>query len=204
MKKVIFLSYPSDSASDPNPAFSYELTFNEEIVSIKKAIEYMEKNFFGKKTKIINELLSQVSLSSIIPLENVLGNEDASFIKQAASRIYSGHHMLSKQKWPHIKLIKTAKNEWVLFEGHRTMLAYMAAGKRILGEVPYLYVFHDDRDYMRDSEIMEFFSKLARQIRNEDWRHYSLVWKARDYRQLCTRKYWSMEELFESLRNFIY
>lgn len=45
-------------------------------------------------------------------------------------QIRTGKDILSPKGLPNIKLVKTEQSEWILFDGHHSLLAYIIAGKK--------------------------------------------------------------------------
>jgi hypothetical protein len=200
MKKVIIVSFPFGGSFQDFPVPGYKVFFREEIVSIFKAVEYMEKNFYDRKIVSNNAEFSSVMLRNIINLHELSGTDVVSRIRETTAHITSGRNILVKGKWPLIKLVQTVNRKLVLFSGHHALLAYMAAGRRVLGEVPHLYVHNEERNFITNEEMHEFFGRLGMQIRNGYWKGYTIKWKKAGYRQIQRRATHNMGELFDSLK----
>ena len=52
-------------------------------------------------------------------------------IRTMVKQIKSGKEILSPRGLPNIKLVKTKQSEWILFDGHHSLLSYMIAGGHI-------------------------------------------------------------------------
>jgi hypothetical protein len=104
--------------------------------------------------------------------------------------------ILHPTELPNIKLVRTWKDERVLFDGHHTILAYMSVGRTYLDEVPHLVVANDGSGCVDDEEISIFYGEHKI---DGDWRKYCINWQAEKGEQLCWRIQKSMGELFESI-----
>ncbi|MFW6120933.1 MAG: hypothetical protein ACOC80_08555, partial [Petrotogales bacterium] len=89
--------------------------------------------------------------------------------------------------------------QWLLFDGHHSMLAYMHAGKKYLHEVAHLTVENEGVKNVADDDIAVFFGPHANKIRGKDWRSYIINWQAPRNKQLCPRIHKNMGELYDAL-----
>jgi hypothetical protein len=97
-----------------------------------------------------------------------------------------------------VKIVTTCRGEWVLFDGHHTVVAYMATGRRYLDELPHLMV-HYGREPIPDSDILVVFGSHAPLLSTSLWRNYTINWQAPQEEQLAKRDQHSMRELFDTL-----
>ena len=65
-------------------------------------------------------------------------------IKTMIKKIKSGKPILSPKGLPNIKLVKTTQTEWILFDGHHSLLAYMITGKTFLHVIPHLIIENEN------------------------------------------------------------
>ncbi len=156
-----------------------------------------------KKQKTINKkVTNKIKLIKIINLHNSTGIKDNSQIKFMIKQINSGKDILSPKGLPNIKLVKQKKKEWILFDGHHSLLAYMVAGRKYLNEVPHIIVENKDR-YVTDKEIIVFFGKHQKKLKNSNWRKYVINWQASEEKQLCKRIQKNMGELLKSIMAYL-
>ncbi len=113
-------------------------------------------------------------------------------------QIKSGKDILSPNGLPNIKLGKTEKSEWVLFDGHHSMLAYLIGGKKYLNEVPHLIV-EDENGFVTNREILVFFGMHSKKLKDSDWRNHVINWQAPKETQLCKRVQKNIGELLDSI-----
>lgn len=171
--------------------------------TVYDAVDLFEQYILKYKIKkSVKDVKNKVLLRDIINLHNSDGIRILSQIKSMVKQIEKGKDVLSKHKYPNIKLVKTKNNELVLFDGHHSMLAYMFAGKKYLNEVPYLIV-RNGNGYVSDKEIHVFFGKHLEKLKGKNWRNYVINWELPKEKQLCKRKQNNMGELFEVMKKEI-
>jgi hypothetical protein len=169
--------------------------------TVYEAVDIFDKTFFYNSfdcRKISRPALpSKFSLKDVINLHNTDGIKDIFQIKEMIQKIKQKRDILHPTELPNIKLVRTWENEWVLFDGHHTVLAYMSVGKKYLDEVPHLVVANDNGSgCVDDEEISIFFGKHKVE---GDWRKYCINWQVKKDEQLCKRIQRNMGELFESI-----
>lgn len=171
------------------------------IKTIYDTLDFFEKNIFlkGKINIVTKQIKHKTNLKEIINLHNNNGIRDISQIKGMVQKIKSRDEIFNINRMPNIKLVKTAYEEWVLFDGHHSMLAYMVAGKKYLHEVPHLVVQDEKKGYVSDEEILVFFGEHSKKLMVTEWRKYVINWQNSIKKQLCRRIQKNMGELFESL-----
>ncbi len=113
-------------------------------------------------------------------------------------QVLAGGDLLHERGLPNVQVVVTAENETVLFDGHHTVMAYLATGRNYLDEVPHLVV-HDGKRRVADREILVFFGTHSKELTPSDWRDYVINWQAPADRQLCRRVQGNVGELFDSL-----
>jgi hypothetical protein len=203
MKKIVLISFPPEDLIPASSPVSFKVSFNEEIVSVIKATEYLEKPFYYKKVPNIDQVLPPFALREIINLHQFSRKSDLTEISNTAALIAMNRYRLLRDRWPHIRLVMSRKKELVLFSGHHTLLAYMAVGKTMLDEIPYMFIYNEERKFLNDDEMHQFFGKLSKQLRNQDWRDFSISWKTPEFRQLQPRTRRNMGELFDLFKSHI-
>jgi len=198
--KIIKLSYPIKLYGYVNICLSK--TPNS-IKNIYETVDFFEKSIFSDKIKLkIEKKGEKNSLRTVINLHNKDGIKDILQIKKMIRQIESEKDILHPNKLPNIKLVKTKKNEFVLFDGHHSLLAYMYTGRKYLDDVPHLIVINE-KGYVTDNEILVFFGKHSHKLRESDWRNYVINWQASANRQLCKRLQKNIGELFDSIKSFL-
>jgi hypothetical protein len=111
--------------------------------------------------------------------------------------IKSGNDPLSPSGLPNIKLVKSEQLEWILFDGHHSLLSYMIAKRTNLHEIPHLVV-ENENGHVNNREILVFFGVHSKKLNDSNWRKYVINWQAPKERQLCKREQNNMGELLDS------
>ncbi len=163
--------------------------------TIYDIVDFFRDEIFLKRKfkKTLRKIKNDILLSSIINLHDEEG-VDFDKIKKMFRQIKSGRDVLSGCGLPNVKLVKTKNNEWVLFDGHHSLLAYMKAGRKYLSQIPCLVIDNEGSD----NEINVFFGKHAAELKNKNWRNYVINWKVKK-KQLCKRKRNNLGEVFNGL-----
>jgi len=171
-------------------------------MTINDIVDYFEQNIFLKIKMTEEQIKTKVQLRDIINLHNNTGIKDISQIKSMITKIKSKKDILHQSKLPNIKLVKTKDNDWVLFDGHHSMLAYMSLDRKYLHEIPHLIV-ENEHGYVPDKDILVFFGPHASELTGSTWRDYVINWQAPKEKQLCKRIQNNMGELFDSFQIMI-
>jgi hypothetical protein len=173
---------------------------NEEK-TIYDAIGFFEDEIFLKSKlnfsrKIVKE---KILLKNLINLHDSDGL-DLNKIISLKSSICKNNHIFSDSSLPNVKIVKTFNNNWVVFDGHHTINAYMLNEKKFLDEIPHLIV-ETDSIYFCEESINLFYGKHAKKLKGKNWSNYVINWNEINENQLCLRKNKNFGELFESLKN---
>ena len=166
--------------------------------TIYDTVDQFEKELGSRIKKTIIEVKEPVSLREIINLHNINGIKSMNQIRTMVKEIKSGKDILSPSGLPNIKLVKTEQSEWILFDGHHSLLSYMIAGRTHLHEVSHL-VIENENGHVNDKEILIFFGAHSRKLNDSNWRKYVINWQAPKERQLCKREQNNMGDLLDSI-----
>ncbi len=180
---------------------SLKVHLRNKNITIYDTVEQFEKELDSKIKETIKEVKKLVLLREIINLHNINGIKSMNQIRTMVKQIISGKDILSPRGLPNIKLVKTKQSEWILFDGHHSLLSYMIAGRTYLHEVPH-FVIENESGYVNDKEILIFFGIHSKILNDSDWRKYVINWQAPKEGQLCKREQKNMGELFNSISVF--
>jgi hypothetical protein len=181
---------------------SFKVHFKKKSDTIYDTVDQFEKELGStiketmKKTR--QEVQVPVFLRDVVNLHNVTGIKSMNQIRTMVKNIRSGKDILSPRGVPNSKLIKTQQSDWLLFDGHHSVLSYMIAGRTYLHEIPHL-VIENENGHVTDNEILVFFGMHAIKLNDSNWRKYVINWQAPTERQLCKREQKNMGELFDSI-----
>jgi hypothetical protein len=169
--------------------------------TIYNTIDQFEKELSLKIKETIKEVKKPVFLRKVINLHNINGIKSINQIRIMVKQIKNGKDILSPSGLPNIKLVKTIQSEWILFDGHHSLLSYMIAGRTYLHEVPH-FVVENENGHVNEKEILIFFGFHSSKLRDSTWRNFVINWQAPKERQLCKREQKNMGELLDSIRVF--
>jgi|TARA_B100001971_G_C18236320_1_gene567481 hypothetical protein len=194
MKKRIVKYYRENKENGKIEGVMVEFAAEED--SVYDAVENFKKRIqSGCAKKIV--LWEELLIRDVINLHNVEGIKDLGQIKRMVESINQGKDLVSEGV-ANVKIAKSDRNEYVLFDGHHTLLAYMLAGKEKIKEVPYLTVENEGK-LLDDSEFLVFFGSNASRIKG-NWRQFVINWQAEPAEQLGVRKQKNMGELFQAVK----
>ncbi len=180
---------------------SLKVYLRNKNITIYDTVEQFEKELGSKIKETIKEVKKLVLLREIINLHNINSIKSMNQIRTMVKQIKSGKEILSPHGLPNIKLVKTKQSEWVLFDGHHSLLSYMIAGRTYLYEVPH-FIVENENGHVNDKEILIFFGIHSKILNESDWRKYVINWQAPKEGQLCKREQKNMGELFNSISVF--
>ncbi len=178
---------------------SLKVLLQKENNTIYNTMAQFEKEIGSKLNETFKEVKKPVLLREVINLHDSNGIKSVSQIRTMVKKIKNGKDILSPRGLPNIKLVKTKQSEWILFDGHHSLLSYMIAGRKYLHEVPH-FVVENSSGYVNDKEILIFFGLHSSKLHDSNWRNYVINWQAPREKQLCIRKQNNMGELIDSIR----
>jgi len=178
---------------------SLKVLLRKENNTIYNTMAQFEKEIGSKLNETFKEVKKPVLLREVINLHDSNGIKSVSQIRTMVKKIKNGKDILSPRGLPNIKLVKTKQSEWILFDGHHSLLSYMIAGRKYLHEVPH-FVVENSSGYVNDKEILIFFGLHSSKLHDSNWRNYVINWQAPREKQLCIRKQNNMGELIDSIR----
>lgn len=195
--------FPFSSVSTDTVKFCKSSVILSKVnTSIYDAVNMYEKKIFFCIQLEKKKIVRKIKLRSVINLHNEGGIKDIQKIVDMILLLKKGKHLLHSSRLPNIKLVRTIRKELILFDGHHSMLAYMACGKVFLHETPHLFVYRQN-GCVRDEDILVFWGSHASKICSKDWKNYVINWQAPINKQLNKRIWKNMGELFDSLSDKI-
>lgn len=175
------------------------ITDKQKNLTMYDCIKFLTKEYYNKRKLCRFYMVPRLFLTKIINLHNTDGIQDLSRIRFLLSVLKNGKELFMENGLPNIKLVITKLGEYVVFDGHHTLIAYMIAGRTLLSQVPHIIVNNSKSGFVTDEEIHVFFGEHASRLQHTDWRKYVLNWQAPKESQLCLRVQRNMGELFQSL-----
>ncbi|MFH1323888.1 MAG: hypothetical protein ABIH64_01435 [Nanoarchaeota archaeon] len=196
--RIVKLIHPFKSKDNDSISISVsKVPFIKKDMSIYETVAFFEQKIFPKIKTSKKRVSNKIKLRDIVNLHNDDGIRKISQIESMLNQINSGKDVLMPSNLPNIKLVKTKKSEFVLFDGHHSLLAYMISGMKYLHEVPHLIV-ENKHGHVSAKEIsVFFFGRHSEKLK--DWRKYAINWQAPKEKQLCKRIQDNLGEVLDSL-----
>jgi hypothetical protein len=197
--RFVKLGYPYKSKEGNLTCVScLKVHLNNKNSTIYDTVDQFENEIGSKIKKTIKEVKKKVLLREIINLHNTNGIKSMNQIRNMVKQIKSGKEIITPSGLPNIKLVKTKYSEWILFDGHHSLLSYMYTGRTYLHEVPHLIV-KNENGHVNEKEILVFFGIHSKFLNESDWRKFVIDWQAPKEGQICKREQKNMGELFNSI-----
>ncbi len=208
MNRIVKIISPQNILPSDPPTISiitYITPITNSCFTIYDTVDSLKnKKFLKTKGENIQyPAVERISLRNVLNIHNDSGIKDLLQIRPMVTKIQSGEDIFTSEGLPNIKLVRVNKNQWLLFDGHHSMLAYMQVGKKYLHEVAHLTVENEDTGSASSNELSVFFGSHANKIRNREWKSYVINWQAPINEQLCSRIQKNMGELYDALASKI-
>lgn len=200
MDRTLLVYFPAEKSGASEPgAFEVCIQDRDNEYTVYDSVKQLIKEYHAGKKPCQHDMAPRIPLMQIINLHNTDGIQDLSRITAMLADIQAGKVPLMENGIPNVKLVISGEGEYVLFDGHHTLLAYMIAGRILLSQVPHIIVTNTGSGFVTDEEIHVFFGEHAPKLRHRDWREYVLNWQAPKENQLCLRIQKNMGELSAAL-----
>lgn len=196
---VITAAFPHRFSSEPTTnSVRLRIAASPTSPTIDHAVAFFERVLSRGAPCRTERVAERVRLEGILNLHDVDGMKDVAQISGMTGQILSGNEVLHPSGLPNAKIVLTGPGERLLFDGHHTVIAYMATGREYLDEIPHLVV-QGGNGHVEAASVLAFFGIHAKKLSALNWRDHVIRWRAPPDRQLCKRNLKSMGELFESL-----
>ena len=166
--------------------------------TIYETVEIYEKKFFPNLQTTYMEISPRIPLRNLINIHNSDGIKNIPQIADFSLKIKQGEHIMQSSGLPNIKLARLKSNSLLVFDGHHSLLAYMAAGKVFLDEIPHI-IISGDKGLLKNNEILVFWGHHAHKITAKNWELYVINWQKPKNKQICHRIQRNVGELFDAL-----
>jgi hypothetical protein len=197
--RIAQVVFPCGSPADPLVMTStWRVPVSAAGPSIYDTVDFCGRVLFRGRRGALEHVDERIPLRNIVTLHNLDGIRDVAQIKGMIRQIRDSGDILHSTGLPNVKLVRTTRGDRVLFDGHHSILAYVASGRDHLDEIPHLVV-HDGEGWVTDVDILVFFGPHARELTESTWREHVVNWQAPYDRQVCRRMQQDAGELFDSL-----
>lgn len=203
VSRIIKLSYPGKTTGEVRLSIS-KIKISTNVNTVYDSVSFLERNIFPMREENLaqKKVKKKVALRDILNIHNDDGIKDLGQVGTMAKSIKSGEH-IQPIGIPNIKLVRAKDNDLLLFDGHHSMLAYMAVGKRYLEEIPHMIIEDEGTGYVEDQDILVFYGEHSKEIENNNWKEYVINWQAVKEKQLARRVQRNMGELFFAVKERI-
>ncbi|MHC4505143.1 MAG: hypothetical protein ACYTFI_17695 [Planctomycetota bacterium] len=195
---AITASYPHGLSSGLATVTRFRVPVSAAGPTVNDAVRSFERALGRGMPRLTARVAERVRLERILNLHDVDGMKDVPQIGGMIGWICAGGDLVHPTGLPNVKVVLVERGEALLFDGHHTVIAYMATGRKYLDQIPHLLV-HGDNGHVEDAAILAFFGAHAEKLTTSNWRDYVIRWRAPVDRQLCKRLQKNMGELLSSL-----
>jgi len=195
---TISASYPHVSSSGLATVTRFRVPVSVAGPTANDAVRSFERALGRGMSSLTERVAERVRLERILNLHDVDGMKDVPQIGGMIGQICAGGDLVHPTGLPNVKVVLVERGEALLFDGHHTVIAYMATEREYLDQIPHLLV-HGDNGHVEDVAILAFFGAHAEKLTASNWRDYVIRWRASPDEQLCDRVQENMGELFDSL-----
>jgi hypothetical protein len=196
--RIVEYFYPHKANNQNVINFCKTRVSSKKKINIYETVEIYEKIIFPRLQTTHIDISDKVPLRTLINIHNYDGIKNFPQIVDFFLKVKQGEHIVQSSGLPNIKLAKVKSKKLLVFDGHHSLLAYMAAGKVALDEIPHIIV-SGDKGFLEDKEILVFWGHHARKIPTKNWEDYVINWEKPENRQICKRIQRNVGELFDAL-----
>jgi len=201
-QKIRFVAYHfphKDQKMDFQFYCKSRVPLTKRATTVYETVEVYEKIFFPHiQTCLVRISPERVPLRSLINIHNQDGIKDIYQIIDFTTKIKKGEDIVKPSGLPNIMLARLRSKDYLVFDGHHSLLSYMAAGRIFLDEIPHLIV-SGNKGFLNNTDILVFWGPHAPKISPKKWKNFTVNWQNPIERQLCLRKQRDMGELFDAL-----
>jgi len=183
---------------------------NGKLSQFKVVVRSSEKDSIYEAVRQAEERILSADLISSgkiprYPIDKILSLHNAEAIdtgrvREMARKTKHGEPILQKNGLPNIKLVRLHGGCLLAFDGHHSLLAYRAAGKTDVGQVPHLLVTSPN-GIVRFKDIQDFFGQYRAKVTKENWQSWSLNWFRKPPAQLERKKERTIGDLYRVLKS---
>ena len=201
LKNYRYVEYYSPQKHQDQNLIDYNKSLvpsSNRTMTIYETVKIYEKKIFHHLGMTPINNFPRIFIRTLINIHNDDGIKNMSQIAHFFSKIKKGENILQPGGLPNIKLARLKLKDFLVFDGHHSLLAYMAAGKIFLDEIPHIIV-SGKKGFLKNKEILVFWGQHAYKIPAKDWKLFVINWQNPENKQICPRIQRNMGELFDAL-----
>ncbi len=175
-----------------------QIPLPNKTTTIYETVEIYERKFLPHLQTAYIDISPRILLRTLINIHNDDGIKNIPQIANFSLKIKKGGDIVQSSGLPNIKLARLRSKDLLVFDGHHSLLSYLAAGKIFLDEIPHIIV-SGDKGFLKNEEILVFWGHHAPKIPAKNWGLFVINWQNPENKQLCPRIQRNMGELFDAL-----
>ena len=195
MNWIIRYSEPEEKA--------YQVTAPTELSAqnIYKALEWFSKHYPNELPNPRPDEPVDIDLTTMINLHNIEGVSNVQTMRELIGKIKNGKSIYNLDNGaPNVHLAHVG-NQWVVINGHHTIMAYLLCGVSKVANLPYAIIENDTTGNISETEILAVFNEHSTRVVPTRWQDVALDWSAPSDQQLAKRVQKNMGELTSAFAN---
>lgn len=169
--------------------------------NIYKALEWFSQHFPNQLPDPRPDKLANIDLTTTINLHNIEGVSNVQTMRELIGKIRNGKSIYNLDNGaPNVHLAHVG-NQWVVINGHHTIMAYLLCGVSKIAQMPYAIIENNTTGDISETEILAVFNEHATKVSSNQWQEVALDWSAPSEKQLTIRVQKNMGELTAAFAN---
>lgn len=193
MRRIIRYGDPREGA--------WKITAPDEVskASIYRTIEWFSQAYQNHQLRPSPDQSANIDLSTIINLHNIEGVNNIQTMRELTDKIRRNQSIYNFDNGlPNVHLAKVG-HQWVVINGHRTLMAYILCGRTKIAQLPHLIIENETTGDITEQELVAVFGEHVSEVDPDHWQAVVLDWSAPRDRQLVPRAQKNMGELTRAL-----
>ena len=188
--------------SEPNKG-AWQVTAPVEVSkqNIYKALEWFSGHFPNDLPEPRPDNAVDIDLATLVNLHNTEGVSNVQTMRELIGKIKNGKSIYNLDNGaPNVHLAHVG-GQWVVINGHHTIMAYLLCGMIKVAQLPYAIVENDITGGISETEILAVLNEHTTKVLPSQWKDVVLDWSAPADQQLTSRVQKNMGELVVAFAN---
>lgn len=169
--------------------------------NIYKALEWFSQHFPNELPNPRPDKVADIDLTTTINLHNIEGVTNVQTMRELIGKIKKGISIYNLDNGAPNVYLAHVGNQWVVINGHHTIMAYLMCGVTKIAEIPYAIIENNTTGDISETEILAVFNEHATNVSPSQWQNVALDWSAPSGKQLTNRVQKNMGELTAAFAN---